>query len=265
MTNYHLLTILSLIVFLSSCSSETDHDTSTQSGTNKTVAVNDPNQIIGQWQFLNNIVIESYWEDDLEYDQEWTYIYMPDRTDIVFTADSCFRVDVPVELKEGTSYTIDSRILNVRGSLGKSRYVVKGDTLELYRYGDLDYVKQTFVRTTTNDSLMAILKRDTINYAHFAGVWYLQREWSTGMDDGSYYTLDFPHNIPDSIELTRNQILSTCYTGRNILMPTDGVKKSYTYNYHSYRDFWDRDVGEFYLVPGSWYRGDNVQIHYERW
>lgn len=260
-----MLSPLLLLLFLSSCSFETDSDHSTQLNPNGAVGVNDPKNIIGQWKFVNNIIIESYREDDLDYYQEWTYMYMPDRTDIVFTTDSCFRVDMPVELKEGVSYSIDSRILNVQGSLGKSRYIIKGDTLHLYRYDDWNYIKQTFKRTDTNDSLMSVIKRDTINYAHFAGVWHLQREWNTGMDDGSYYTLNFPHNIPDSIVLTRDQILSTCHMDKSILMRTDGTKKTYTYGYRSYRDFWDRDVGEFFLTPGSWYNGDSVEIHYENY
>jgi len=251
--------LLTGLFFILACSPDKSEDKTIS--LKEKVALNNPTELIGQWRFLNNRIIECYWEDERDYAQEWTYIYTPNRTDILFTKDSCFRIDMPVELREGTPYKANERILSVEGSLEQSRYIVKGDTLVLYRYGDLDYMKETFVRKPVNDSLINLLKRDTVNYAHFAGTWYIQREWSTGMGDGSYYTLDFPYTIPDSIVISREHLLATCYTNKEIRMRTNGVLRTYTYGYRSYRDFWDYDIGEFYLTPGDWYTGDSLEIH----
>ena len=257
--NYHILIVS---ILLTACAGSDEQD-ATSNEVN--IIETDPDSIIGQWQFVRDDDIYCYYKEDENFAQEWTYMYMPDRTNIVFTEDSCFRVDFPLELKEGSSYQIDPINLNVEGSLDRCRYIVQNDTLLLYRFDDWMIIKQIFKRIPDEDSLVGVLKRDTINFPHLADTWYIMREWSTGLDDGSYYTLNFDYEIPDSITITREQILATCYGDKKIFMKTNGQLKPYHYGFRSYRDFWDRDVREFYLVPGDWYKGDSVEIHLERW
>lgn len=64
------------------------------------------------------------------------------------------------------------------------------------------------------------MKREGVNYPKLAGTWFLIREASVG--DGSEYLFEFPYEIPDSIELTREDFIAALKKNRVYMMSTDG-------------------------------------------
>ena len=195
-------------------------------------------------------------DETQDYAKEWTYTYIPYRADIIIEGDSLYRVDYPMELDYRMKYDIGSCYLKTGGNIGVSRYVLNYDTLILYREDEGNFVKEYFKKTDYSDSIMSILKEDTVNYALLEGTWFLMRNYNTG-DDGSEYWLDYPHTIPDEIVMTREHILSTMHTGRSVKVLTDGVRRTYTYGYGN-------DGAWLYLIPGEWYTGEDIWLEFER-
>lgn len=221
------------------------------------IVYNDPPDLSGRWRYIRNEVIidAPEWDIAPEIMTEWTYMYIPYRADIIIEGDSLYRVDYPIELDYRMKYDIGSCYLKTGGNIGISRYVLNYDTLIFYRYDENNLVKELFKKIDYCDSTMSILKEDTINYSLLAGTWFLQRSYNYG-NDGSEYWLDYPHTIPDSFNLSRKHILKTMHTGRQVTFLTDGINRSYTYDY----------VGNWLnLIPGDWYKGEDVVLEFERY
>jgi hypothetical protein len=185
--------------------------------------------------------------------EAYTYEYATN-TDLVFTADSIFRIDYPMELIGSASYNIDTAYLNF-GNRSWPIYV-NADTLLLYRTGDQNcYLEQVYYRTHFEDSIVSVIKKDKINYGDLAGTWFLVRAYD--FDYGCEYILDFPHDLPDSIVLTREEILvNSAQQNRLVEMMTDGIKRKYTLGYYR---------GTFFLKPGSWYEGADESLQFSRY
>ncbi len=81
-----------------------------------------------------------------------------------------------MELHARGKFDIGSCYLKTYGNIGISRYVLKDDTLILYRCDEGNFVKEYFKKTDYSDSTMSILKKDTINYAQLAGTWFLPKK-----------------------------------------------------------------------------------------
>jgi hypothetical protein len=247
-----------LIILIIGCSS-TESNTE---GTNISEVVQidstieSPN-ITGRWRYIRNEVIVDAEIKEVSQNifAEWTYFYTPYRADIVIEKDSLYRVDYPMELDSRMKYDINSGFIKTGGNIGLSRYKLKDDTLIFYRTDEDNFVKELFKKVEYSDSIMSILKNDTINYPLLAGKWHLLRDYNIN-NDGTLYTLDFPYTIPDEIKLSKQHILKTMHDGRKINFLTDGINRTYTYNYVNY---W------LTLTPGDWYKGDDVILEFERY
>ena len=175
--------------------------------------------------------------------------------DLVFTADSVFKIEYPMELFSGGAYNLDSHYLHFDGgNYKKLPFEVFADTMFTYRAGsDGTYLKEKYVKTAYQDSILNILKRDTLNYPMLAGNWILHREY--WYDYGTHYWLEYPYEIPDSISLSREQILKKLRTDKTILMKTNGKLKTYRLDYKD---------PHLYLRPTEWYKGEDPYIHFYR-
>jgi hypothetical protein len=174
-------------------------------------------------------------------------------TDLVFTADSIFRIDYPMEFIGSAGYSIDTAYLNF-GNKSWPIYL-NADTLLLYRTGDQNcYLEQVYYRADFDDSTVAVIKKDKINFGALAGTWFLVRAYN--FDYGCEYILDFPHVLPNSIVLTREEILATsAQQNRSVEMLTDGIKRKYTLSYYR---------GKLLLTPESWYEGQDQNLQFSR-
>ncbi len=250
-----------LLIFVAGCqSSRTELSTPVVSEENSAPMVGEIPDLTGHWEFVNNEILVAAKAPETLIAREEMYSYQPFEIDVIFTADSFYHVYYPSELVMKGAYSIDSEFLTIDGPLGRSRYVSNQDTLILYRIDEGNYVKQTYQRRVSDDSIVSILKRDGFNYPLLADTWYLIRDASIN-NDGTEYVLEFPHTIPDSLVLTRAEILATMHSTRTIHMLTDGVKKEYQYGYNGYSDNF---VGELILTPGDWYRGEEITIGFYR-
>ena len=248
MRTFYLLFIL---ISITAC--HTDSNKSINQNTE--IVYNKPPNLEGKWRYIRNEIIipNEINEQPTNVYAEWTYFYNPNRADIIIEGDSMYRTEYPLELFDRGKFDIGSCYIKTYENIGISRYVLKDDTLILYRYDEGNFVKEYFKKTDYSDSTMSILKKDTINYALLAGTWFLQRSYNYG-NDGSEYWLDYPHTIPDTIHLPREHILKTMHNGRQVTYLTDGVKRSYTYSY----------VGNWLnLKPGDWFKGDDVVLEFE--
>lgn len=176
--------------------------------------------------------------------------------DLVFEKDSLYKMDYPMELIQRCHYTIDNGFIRMDGERCSKDYMAEivGDTLFIYvtgRYGP-EYLKELYVRTHFEDSIVDLLKTYTVNYPELAGTWILQREYT--YDYGTDYQLVFPHKIPDSIKISRKQFLTAQDKNNVFWMSTDGKKRDYYFWY---------DYPYLHLTPGSWYVGDDPWIHFE--
>lgn len=252
-TLYSILLII-LIIGCSSTESNTNASSTLLSQIDSTIEVQD---ITGRWRYIRNEVIVDAEIDEIPQNifAEWTYSYIPYRADIVIEQDSLYRVDYPMELDSRMKYDINSGFIKTGGNIGLSRYKLKDDTLIFYRTDEDNFVKEYYKKVEFSDSIMSILKNDTINYPLLEGDWYLLRDYNIN-NDGTLYTLNFPHTIPDEIKMSKRHILKTMHDGRKITFLTDGINRTYTYNYVNY---W------LTLTPGDWYKGDDVDLEFERY
>lgn len=174
-------------------------------------------------------------------------------SDLVFFNDSFSKIDYPSELLFSGNFTIDSSYIRFNNGLPLPVEII-GDTLFLYINNEPDaFLKEIYLRTNFDNSILSILKRDTINYLSLEGSWELLRDYN--FDYGYEYTLNFPHQIPDSIYLSKSEILDALNSDKSIEMLTDGKQRKYTIKYYK---------RELYLIPGKWYVGEDPKIHFHR-
>jgi len=175
--------------------------------------------------------------------------------DFRFEKDSMYELNYPISMNDRLKFSIDSGYLvTYRGHHIIHRYPIekKNDTLCIYKFHDgQTYIKESYVKTTLNDSMMNILITQGVNYAELAGTWSLIRE--DGIDDGSMYILKFPFKIPDSLTISREEFIQATKNNLIYYMSTNGKKRDYLLSYQ-----W----GYLQLTPGKWYKGEDPWIHF---
>jgi hypothetical protein len=222
-------------------------------------------KIIGHWKLVDTKIVdevgflkllprEMFNEIRVSEDSPWDSYQ---RNDLVFEVDSMFQVQYPLSSNGSLAYFIDSSYLHVSTKENSSKYPLQllNDTLILYREmpNDPGYFKERFVRTSFNDSVLQVMKTYGINYPELAGTWKLVRE--EDYDYGTYYELIFPYTLPDSIILSRKQMLAALHGERTIQLSTNRKLRPYTFWYAN---------SCLYLKPGEWYDGDDPMIHFWR-
>lgn len=177
--------------------------------------------------------------------------------DLVFEADSMYMINYPIEALTPVHYMLDSGYLHLKHKDYVEAYPIEivNDTLICYRpiRSESGYFKEKYLRTHFNDSVLNILKKYGINYPELAGIWHLVRE--EDYDYGTHYELKFPHSIPDSINISKEQMISALKGDKVYRMITDGVKRDYSFSYRK---------NHIYFTPGKWYKGDDPHIHFYR-
>lgn len=226
---------------------------------------NKPN-LTGHWKLVNTDLVDevpflkhqkSFAEsvNKVSEDSPWDH-YKAD--DLIVEQDSLFKVDYPIQAFERTHFVLDSGYLHV----WRNDYLIAcpiqfaNDTFICYTpvVTEPGYFKETFVRTTFNDSIVEMMRTYDVNYPELAGKWRLVRE--KDYDYGTHYELQFPHTIPSAIKLTRKQLTAALGNKKVYNMRTDGQMREYTFLY---------DDGYIYFVPGAWFKGDDdPMIHFEK-
>lgn len=177
--------------------------------------------------------------------------------DLVFEDDSMYQVNYPIQAYTPVHYFLDSGYLHVGTKDDIYAYPAElvNDTLVFYRplRSEPGYFKEKYLRTNFNDSILNVMKRYGINYPELAGTWLLVRE--EDYDYGTHYELKFPHSIPDSIEFSREQMISALKDEKTYMMLTDGVKRDYSFFYSKYH---------IYFKPGKWYKEEEPLIYFYR-
>lgn len=224
----------------------------------------DPKAIEGEWKLVRTSTmeevpgIETFNQSPDEFPPRegipFEYLKVPD---LIIENDSIHFFYYPVEFLSGKAFSIDTQYLSYEGQWGTRTFPLRfeDDTLFLYDFEEGWFLEEVYARATFDDSIISVLKKDSINYAMLEGKWVLYRDYFHNY--GTHYVLDFPHEIPDSLELTRKEILSTLDTDKSILMKTDGEYKKYYLGYSSFYD-------ELHLKPGPWYKGEDPWIHFDR-
>ena len=187
---------------------------------------------------------DSPWDSYVEYD-------------LVFENDTMYKIEYPIESSRPTPYFLDSGYIHLgpKDSIYTYPLEIVNDTLYFYRrlWNDPGYFKETYVRTNFNDSVLNVMKKYRINYPALAGTWYLVR--AMDYDYGTYYELQFPHDLPDSVEFTREQMI-TALDGEKIQMiKTDGKIKEYTFHYYDYH---------IHVKPGLWCEEEDPWIFFSK-
>jgi hypothetical protein len=166
--------------------------------------------------------------------------------DFVFSEDSIYGMNYPLELLQKHSYTIESNLLQIGNDKIKKTIVLSSDK-DTLRFSYLDhyglYLEETYVKATFNDSILNILKLYNINYPLLAGTWRLVREGG-GYDGYDAYDIEYPFDIPDTLVITKEELESTLYTDRSYNMMTDEKKQKYFLGYYD---------SQLRLIPDNWY------------
>lgn len=176
--------------------------------------------------------------------------------DLVFENDSMFQVHYPIQAFESFRFFVDTGYLHVTNTGSFNTYPAEliNDTLRLYKplSSEPGFFKETYVRTSFNDSILNVMKKYGINYLELAGTWMLIRE--EDYDYGTHYELRFPHAIPDSIGFSREQMIAALEHPKIYMLSTDGIKRDYSFWY---------DKSRIYFKPGKWYKGKiDPMIHF---
>lgn len=179
-----------------------------------------------------------------------------DGPDFIFKQDSCYQVVYPKYMYYRNRFSVDSGYLHLHHKFHTELFPIewRDDTLFIYKpFLNDEYIKEVYVKTSFNDSVMEILKTNPANYPELAGTWYLVR-FDSG-NDGTYYELDFPHEVPDSIEISRDDFLRGIENNNTYKIMTDGELKDYTFTYR-----W----GSLVFTPDDWFKGDKNGLRFEQ-
>jgi len=216
----------------------------------------------GQWKFVTaskeeNTPFLSQYPDPEIFPNEAPLPEFPyNGPDLIFAKDTMYELNYPESISNRKKFSLDSGYL-VSHSLAHPApcpLELINDTLYIYKpYYGREYIKETYVKTSFDDSIVSILKKQGVNYPELAGTWFLIRAASVG--DGSEYLLEFPHEIPDSLVITREDFITALHNNRLYLMSTDGKKRDYVFSY---------EWGYLKLTPGKWYEGEDPWIHFSR-
>ncbi len=249
--------VYSLIIFCSLCCAQPD-------GNNKEPEWTKPDlnghwklhdtQIVDHVPFLNLQAPEPDPQNRVSEDSPWdSYTGY----DLVFEADSMYRVNYPIQAFPPLRYSLDTGYVHLSTGDYKEAYPAElvNDTLVFYRplKSEPGYFKEQYLRTNFNDSVLNIMKYYGINYPELAGTWHLVRE--KDYDYGTHYELNFPHTISDSIHFSREQMQSALQGELIYWMPTDGRKRDYSFVYRN---------PYIYFTPRKWYRGEDPCLHFYR-
>ncbi len=192
------LLILVYIYALSGCQTE-------EKETNSTVETYVAPNIEGHWKYVGERTMYEpptfvTIDDSGEYiAQEWLEFQWLRRTDYVFTKDSFFRFTFPMELYDKGTYHIDTQYLFLEGETPYPPIPMQAhdDSLLIYFEEDHLYLKVMLTQSKFEDDLVALLKKDRINYAQLSRSWNLIEGSSGG--DGTGVDYLFPFDITDSL------------------------------------------------------------------
>ena len=176
--------------------------------------------------------------------------------DWVIDKDSIHSLNYPLQLGKSYAYAVHSDSLKMENNRGGLINLnSKKDTMSI-SYLDFWglYIKETYQKVIFKDSILNILKRYKTNFPLLAGTWKLMTDYNFN-NDGSEYILNFPFDIPDTLVLTEEALISTLHTDRSYQMLTSGKKRTYFLGY---------DGTYLQLTPDNWYKGENPFIHFER-
>ena len=216
----------------------------------------------GQWKFVTAVKVEntpflSKFSEPQIFPDELPHPLPPYvGPDLIFEKDTMYELKYPESMSDGVTFSLDSGYLVSRSLAHRDPCPIEltNDTLYLYQpYHDRQFIKESYVKTSFNDSIVSILKKEGVNYPELAATWFLIREDSG--DDGSEYLLKFPFKIPDSLVISREDLIQATNSKMVYWMSTDGKKKDYFLYYK-----W----GYLHLTPGKWYQGDDPWIHFSR-
>lgn len=180
----------------------------------------------------------------------------PRMGDLIFSRDSMFSLNYPLEKGKNNKYTIEADLLKIENrdnDLSISLNSAK-DTMLTACLSDFGlYVEKTYQKANFSDSILNILKLYDVNFPLLAGTWELIREatYEGGLD----YILDFPYDIPDILEITKEELIATLHTDRSCYMLTSGKKRKYFLSYSN---------ESLRLRPDSWYKEVDPWIHFYR-
>lgn len=177
-----------------------------------------------------------------------------EKRNLNISKDSIFWLNYPLELYQRSFYSIESNLLKTKNDPNGKHIVLSTgkDTLWMAYLDQFGlYLKETYQRVMFNDSILDILKQYKINFPMLAGTWELIRE--APLEYGAIYTLDFPYTIPDTIILTKEELLSTLHSDRSYQMLTDGKKRKYFLGYNG---------EQLLLSPDNWYKEADPFIHF---
>jgi hypothetical protein len=175
--------------------------------------------------------------------------------DFIFEGDSAYQLEYPIYMCDKDAYSIDSGYLHFNHKWAAELFPIewRDDTLFIYKpFYDDEYIKEAYIRTSFDDSIIHILKNNPANYPELPNTWYLVRSSSGG--DGSFYELDFPHKLPDSILISRQQFIAAIHNNNNFQVLTDGKLRNYTFVF---------SYGSLHFTAGKWYKGKDPWIHFE--
>lgn len=211
-------------------------------------------EIVEKVPFLNLMVSEPDQMNMVSEESPWDFYT---EFDLVFEEDSMYMVNYPIQAFTAVQYFLDSGYLHLGPKDNIIAYPAEliNDTLIFYRplKSQSVYFKERYLRTNFNDSILNVMKNYGINYPALAGTWILVRE--KDFDYGTHYELKFPHSIPDSVEFSKEQMISALVDEKIYRMITDGVKRDYFFFYRN---------PYIYFKPGKWYKGEDPLIHFIR-
>lgn len=178
--------------------------------------------------------------------------------DLVFENDTMYRINYPIEASSPIPFFLDTGYIHLGhfDSLYTYPTELVQDTLTFYRpvWSDPGFFKETYVRTSFNDSTLNVMKTFGINYPELAGTWYLVRELD--YDYGTHYELNFPYELPDSIQLSRDRMIKSLGNEKSVIITTDSVERDYSFYYYDHH---------IHVKPGSWCNENDPWIFFSRY
>ena len=253
--------ILLPILFCLSCAAQQDKEKSVE---NKLSNWSKPD-VEGRWELISTSLVKDIPFMDINNNLEEGFVDMEagpfefySSGDLIFENDTLYKLDYPMEVFNQFTFSIDTGYLHAVEEDGYTNsYAIEreGDSLFVYvfgRYGD-EYLKESYVKASFEDSLVNLLKRHGANYPELAGEWTLMRDYH--YDYGTHFWLDFEHEMPDVIEISRDEFIEAQEEGYVYWLETDGKKRDYYFDYHD---------SYLYLTPGKWYEKEDPWIHFEK-
>lgn len=209
--------------------------------------------------------------------EDFEYLpYMPTRT-IEFSNDTIYEFEFPVRMRSNDQVKMVDNVLEfVYGgkywngvwleSVGPISIDMSKtkDTLYISYLEETGlYLEEAYVNDQFDSTVVSLLKHYRHNLPEASGTYAIVHYHFESVDYDSPFEHyhSFPHDIPETLELSKDYLMEILKNDNHFELMTDGEMKGYDLSWGWGHDLWVKPDNWLYAPDSGWYQGPDTSMH----